>query len=102
VAWARPDLDCLTLPAHPPPGSAGQLSAGGTAAAEHGGDLVERQPEQVVQAEGQPLGGGEGVEHDHQGAPDRVGVLGLCRRVGLPGVGYAGRLDAEFLASGGS
>jgi hypothetical protein len=55
-----------------------------------------------VQAEGQPLGGGEGVEHDHQRAPDRVGVLGLRGRVGHQVVGYAGRLRAETLAPGGS
>ena len=49
-------------------------------------DLVERQPEQVVQHEGQPLGRRERLEHDEQREADRVGeqrfVLGVERRPG--------------------
>ena len=44
-------------PLHPPPGAAGQLPGRGRGAADDGRDLVERHGEQVVQHEGQPLGG---------------------------------------------
>ena len=48
-----------------------------------GGDLLERHAEHVVQDEGEALGGGQRLEHDEQGEPDRVGQLGLVGRVGV-------------------
>ena len=61
--------------------AAGELTRGGGGAVDHRPDLVERHGEHVVQDEGQPLGGGERLEHDQQREPDRVGEQRLVLRV---------------------
>ena len=66
---------------HPPAGPAGQLARGGGRAADDRRDLVERKVEHVVQDEGQTLGRRQGVEHDQQRQPDRVGEQRLVRRI---------------------
>ncbi len=57
----------------PSAGAAGELAGSGRGAVPDGGDLLERHGEDVVQDEGEPLGGGEDVEHHHQRRADRVG-----------------------------
>lgn len=54
-------------------GSACELTGRGGAALDDRGDLVERDREDVVQDEGNPLGRRERVEHDQEREPDRVG-----------------------------
>ncbi len=71
---------------------AGQLAGRGLGAAEDGRDLLEGHGEQVVEDEGQPLGRGQGLQHDQQRRPDRVGeqrlplgvaaALAACQLVG--------------------
>jgi hypothetical protein len=53
----------------PPADAAGELAGGGRGAHEDGGDLVEGHGEDAVH-EREALGGGEGVEHDHQRGAD--------------------------------
>ena len=64
-----------------PAGTAGQLTRRLGGAFHDGGDLVEGHGEDVVQDEGQPLGGAERVQDHQQGDADRVGeerlVLGV-------------------------
>ena len=69
--------------AHAPARAAGELARGRGRAVDDRGDLVERHAEHVVQHEGEALGGGQRVEDDEQGEPDRVGQLGLVGRVGV-------------------
>jgi hypothetical protein len=68
----------------PSPGPAGQLPGRRLRAADQRGDLLEGQVEQVVEHEGDPLGRGQGVEHDQQGQTDRVGQQRLLVRLERP------------------
>jgi hypothetical protein len=72
--------------AHPPPGSARQLTCRVRGAAGDLADVAERNAEHVVEDEGEALGGGEVLEHDEHREPDRVGELGLLGRVPLGGL----------------
>src|SRR5712692_5960793 len=59
---------------------AGELSCCCGRSSDHGGDLIEGQLEHVVEHEGQPLVGGEGIEDNEQGETDRIGQQRLLRR----------------------
>jgi hypothetical protein len=62
-------------------GTARQLPRGFRGASHNGGNLGVGEPEQVVQNEGKALCWSQGVQHNQEGKPDRVGeerlVLGL-------------------------
>ena len=58
---------------HSPAGAAGQLPRGVGRAPHDGSDLIEGHGEHVVQHEGQPLGGSQGLQHHQQRETDRVG-----------------------------
>ena len=82
------DLAVARLPGrvgllHPSASAAGQLTSGRGGATDDRRDVVERHREQVVQHEGETLGRRQPLEHDVQGALDRVGELGLELRVAL-------------------
>ncbi len=76
------------MSAHPAAGPAGQLADRGRVAVQDGRDLLERHPEHVVQDQSDPLCGGERVEHDQQGEPDRLGQQRLL--LGIRGRGRRG------------
>jgi hypothetical protein len=77
---------------HPAAGAARELPRRGWGALDDRRDLIEWHGEDVVEDEGEPLGGSERVEDDEQRQPDRVGeqrlllgvdaVLGADDRVG--------------------
>src|SRR5690606_7164636 len=79
-------------PAHPAARAAGQLAGRRGGPPHDPRDVVERDPERVVQDERQRLGGGEGLDHDHRRQADRVRekrlVLGV--RAGGPAHGGLG------------
>ena len=58
---------------HPAAGAAGKLPRGVGRAPDDGSDLVEGHGEHVVQHEGEPLGGSQGLQNDQQRQTDRVG-----------------------------
>ena len=64
-----------------PSRAAGQLPGGLGRAVDQRRDLAEGHGEEVVQDEGQPLGGRQRLEHDQQRQGDGVGQLGLVRGV---------------------
>ena len=84
---------------HAPACAAGELARRGRRAGHDQRDLVERHREHVVQDERQPLGRRQGVEHDEQREPDRIGEYGLV--LGIDGLGPAddgvGHVDAVGL-----
>ena len=86
----------------PAPGPAGELSRRLGRPIDHRRDLVERQLEHVMEDEGEPFGGGQRVEHDEKGQPDRVReqclFLGLSRAV-LADDGVGQVLLEELLAA---
>ena len=92
------------LVAEPAPGAVPGWRAGvrrPTSGPSIGRDLVERQREQVVQHERQPLRRRQRLEHDQQRPPDRVGQLRLVLRM-AGGVGADRLAPARLLASGSS
>ena len=66
------------------PGPAGELPRRRRGSTDHRRDLLEGQLEHVVEHEREPLRRGQGVEHDEQGEPDRVGQQRLLLRLELP------------------
>jgi hypothetical protein len=71
------------------PGPAGEFPGRLRRAVHDQGDLLERDVEDVVQDEGEPLGGGQRLEHNQQGHADRVGQDGLLfRTFGLVGADH--------------
>ncbi len=70
---------------HPAAGAAGELPRGVGRAPHDGSDLVEGHGEHVVQHEGEPLGGSQGLQHHQQRQTDRVGqerfLLGVASAI---------------------
>ena len=58
---------------YPTPCPARELPGGCRGSIDHGGDLLEWQIEHVMQNEGQPLSGSQGIEYDQERQADRVG-----------------------------
>ena len=81
VALRGGDLGSLDAAAGP----AGELPGRLGRASDHGGDLVERQVEHVVEHEGEALRRPQGVDHDLEGEADRVGEQHLLLGVGSVG-----------------
>ncbi len=66
---------------HPAARAARELACRGRGASDDGRDLVEPQIEQVVQHEGNPLGGGQRLEHYEHREAHRVGQERVALRV---------------------
>jgi hypothetical protein len=81
--------------AQPLPGTAGQLLGRGWRAVEHRGDFVERDREDVVQHERQPLGRRQRVQHHQQRNADRVGQQRMLLRVVVRGDYRVGHVHVE-------
>src|SRR5829696_1684845 len=71
----------LTDPMYPAAGPAGKLPRGVGSAPNDGSDLVEGHGEHVMQHEGEPLGGSQGLQNDQQRQADRVGQQRFVLRV---------------------
>ena len=69
---------------HAASGPAGELPRRRGGPTDHRGDLLERQLEHVMEHERQPLGRGQGVEHDEERQADRVGQQRLLLGLELP------------------
>ena len=63
-------------------GPRGMLARGGDRAAQHIGDLGERDRERVVQHEGDALLGREPLQHHESGHPDSLVADHVVQRVG--------------------
>src|SRR5215831_9245943 len=64
IRSTTPGSSTATSASKAAPRAAGELPGRRRGPADHGGDLLERQLEHVVQHERQPLGRGQGIEHD--------------------------------------
>ncbi len=64
------------------------MAGGGRCLPDDLGDLVERDREDIVEHERQPLGGRQRLEHDEKGQPDGVGHDGVALWALVDGAGH--------------
>src|SRR5437016_856609 len=72
----------LVAALYSPPGSAGELAGGRRGASDDRRDVLEGNGKEVMEDEGEPLGGTQRVEHQQQGWAQCVGHNGLVLRGG--------------------